>query len=94
MFGDFDWIESRSAAQEAAWRGWLDWASRIVVVEIGAGTAIPSVRSFSHEASIDRGARIVRINPCEPAAPSPGDVSIAAGALESLAAIDALLRSG
>ena len=42
---------------------WLDGASRIVVVDLGAGAAIPSVRNFSKTALIYRGAILVRINP-------------------------------
>jgi len=63
-----------------------------VVVEVGAGTAIPSVRYFSHEMMCNHGARLVRINPREATVPMPADVSIAAPALASLLAIDAALR--
>jgi hypothetical protein len=58
---------------------------------MGAGTRILSVRSFSHEAVISHGGRLVRINPREPAVPTLLDVGIACGALPGLSAIDACL---
>lgn len=82
MFGDFTWHEWRAANQEAQLRRWLDDVSRLVV-EIGAGLAIPSVRNFSHELVIELGARLIRINPRDPAVPSTHDVSIAAPVIPS-----------
>ncbi len=89
MFGDGSWIDRRTRAQEANLQRWLARATRIVVIEIGAGTAIPSVRDFSHELLIHHGARLVRINPAEPAVPTSLDVALArpaAAALQALAA--------
>ena len=78
---------------EVAWLAQIRGdGARIVVVELGAGTAIRSVRHFSHRISRDYGARIIRINPREPQVPNPMDVGIAAGSLEALTRIDALLE--
>lgn len=93
MFGDSAWQESRSTAQQTCLSNWLDSVDRLVVVELGAGTAIPSVRNFSHGLLADYGARLVRINPRESTVPRPGDVAIASPALASMQAIDAALRS-
>ena len=90
MFGDSEWIDRRSNGQEAGLRRWLDKATRIVVIELGAGTAIPSVRHFSHELLVNYGARLVRINPKEPAVPTQMDVSIASPALAALRAIESM----
>lgn len=92
MFGDGAWEGGRSSVQEADLRSWLDGVQRLVVVELGAGTAIPSVRYFSHELMANHGARLIRINPREATVPMSDDVSIAAPALDSLLAIDATLR--
>ena len=92
MFGDPAWVEGRSNRQVAALKHWLDGADRIVAVEVGAGTAIPSVRHFTHMLTIDHGARLVRINPREARVPTSRDVSLAAPALASLQAIDLELR--
>lgn len=93
MFGDGGWLEWRAREQETRLRRWLEGAGRLVVVELGAGTAIPSVRHFSHSALIDRAAVLVRINPREPAVLRSLDVSIAGPALAALQAIDKALSA-
>lgn len=93
MFGDAVWLDARTAQQAARLRDWLRGAtsSRLVVVEIGAGTALPAVRHFSRQVTAAHGAGLIRINPREPAVAGPRDVSIAAAALPALRAIDGLL---
>ena len=66
MFGDWDWIPTRYEAQETRLARWLSRAERPVVVEIGAGSNIPSVRHFSQHVVAHRGGQIVRISPREP----------------------------
>lgn len=92
MFGDGEWIESRAAEQEARQRAWLARVRRPVVVELGAGTAIPSVRWFGESVCRATGASLVRINPRESAVAGPGDVALPLGSREALAAIDAGLE--
>ena len=92
MFGDFGWLGERAAAQSERMNRWLDGAcnKRITVVECGAGGGVPTVR-FTSEGMVRRhGATLVRINPREPRVPE-GQISIPAGAAETLAAMDALL---
>lgn len=89
MFGDGAWIESRSQAQERALNAWLARCERPVVVEIGAGTAIPSVRFFTHSVVVNHGGRVVRINPSDCAVPSRHDVGMPFGAAQALRAIKA-----
>jgi len=70
-----------------------DWLSaldmrKLVVVELGAGTYVPTVRMFG-EQLVDSGATLVRINPREFNGPAPGRmrgsfISIPAGSLEAL----------
>lgn len=88
MFDDFGWLSARYDTQRARLRGWLERVQRPVVVELGAGTAIPSARNFSHAVLHHHGGRLVRINPREPQVPTPNDVGLAMGALAALAAID------
>ncbi|HEX8602224.1 MAG TPA: Sir2 family NAD-dependent protein deacetylase [Pseudoduganella sp.] len=90
MFGDWGWIEKRSARQAARLERWLDKVERPLVIELGAGTAIPSVRHFGQQV-VRRGGRLVRINPREPAVAAKNDVGLAAGALDGLSAIAARL---
>ncbi|KQW97105.1 NAD-dependent deacetylase [Massilia sp. Root418] len=92
MFGDGAWLERRAAAQEARMQAWLARVRRPVVVELGAGTAIPSVRRFSHGVVQRHGGRLVRINPREPQVPGREDVGIAMGALDGLRAIAAAME--
>lgn len=98
MFNDWNWTPQRSESQARAEARWLDTISesraRIVVIEIGAGTAIPSVRHFSHRISHEFGGIIIRINPGESKVPSSMDVGIATGALEALRGIDEFMHLG
>ena len=91
MFGDWGWNERRSIMQEARLNGLLLQAERPLVIELGAGVAIPSVRNFGHRVIQQHNGRMIRINPREPDVASPRDVGLAMGALAALAAIDALL---
>ena len=92
MFSDYEWLAHRQAEQARRMEEWLAGVSRPVVVEIGAGTAIPSVRHFSQRVIQEFGGRLVRINPREPLVPTRLDVGFSAGAMEVLAAIDEPLR--
>ncbi|MFT3720897.1 SIR2 family NAD-dependent protein deacylase [Pseudorhodoferax sp.] len=92
MFGDGDWNPGREQAQATALQDWLaglrQARARLVVVEIGAGTAVPSVRHFVQQLQRGMAARLVRINPREPAVDAAGDVALAQPALAALQAID------
>jgi len=70
----------------------VDARSRIVVIEMGAGIAIPSVRHFSHVLSREYSARIIRINPHEPQVSDSRDICIACGSLTALQGIDTALE--
>ena len=93
MFNDWEWLEHRQAQQAARLDRWLSGVSRPVVVEIGAGTAIPSVRRFSQRIIHEFGGRLVRINPREFSVPSTLDVGLASGARHALAEIDWVMRT-
>ena len=93
MFGDGGWLDSRTAEQEQRLHAWLAHVERPVVVELGAGTAIPSVRHFGERLARRYRQGLVRINPREHAVPGTGDVSLALGALEALLAIDAAVSA-
>lgn len=93
MFGDGAWVDQRTEAQRRREAMWFDslasHRAKVVVVELGAGTAIPSVRQFSHTVCRDLGARLIRINPREPQVPSSLDIGLGVGSLEALQAIEA-----
>lgn len=92
MFGDWNWVAERSSEQERRFASWLDEAGSdgLAVVEIGAGTAVPTVRMTSERAARHLDATLIRINLREPEVPS-GHVGIGLGALEALQAIDAAM---
>mgnify|MGYP001766121065 CR=1 FL=1 len=90
MFGDWSWQDHRTQAQQLRLNAWLAGVSRPVVIELGAGTNIPTVRRFGE--ALD--APLIRINPTEPAVVHRRDVSLAMGALETLREIDAALAGG
>lgn len=95
MFGDADWVPWRSQRQLdalAAWRRSQRGAA-LVVVEIGAGTAVPTVRRQAELASAATGS-LIRINPHDPDVRHGRGVSLPLGAAEALTAIDALLPAG
>jgi NAD-dependent SIR2 family protein deacetylase len=92
MFDDWDWIEARAQSQTARLEQWLAQACNPVVIEIGAGTAIATVRHFSRRVVQQHG-RLVRINPREPEVAGTLDAGLAMGALDALHAIDAALHA-
>ena len=84
MFNDGNWIERRTALQYQRLDGWLDSVERLVCIELGAGTHIPTVRHFSEQA----GGRLIRINPLETALPDPArGLSLPLGALAGCQAL-------
>ncbi len=90
MFGDWSWKPARSNEQEARFNKWKKSVrtKKIVIIEIGAGTAIPSVRMLSeYMSSINHNATLIRINPRDYSIPTKDDISLACGGLEGLEAI-------
>lgn len=87
MFGDGAWIAARTRQQQAELDVWRRQAGRTVVLEIGAGTHVPTVRILGE----GLGLPLIRINPGEAEVGSIPGVIIAAGAREALEALDAVL---
>jgi len=89
MFNDWHWIPRRTSQQERRFDSWLAEVinARSVIVELGAGSAVPTVRLTSEHAATRLGATLVRINPREPQVPH-GQIGIPLDALEALNAIE------
>ena len=90
MFGDWSWISDRTDKQHERFGSWIKSFPAVrdlVVVEIGAGTAVPTVRAACERI----GAPLIRINPRESQGP-PGTVGIPLPALEAIQQIDELLE--
>ncbi len=93
MFNDWGWLPERSAAQERRFADWIGALgdARLAIVEVGAGTAVPTVRMTSEQLAHRPGATLIRINLREPQV--PGDhLGVALGGLEALGGIEARLR--
>ena len=88
MFDDAAWVARRTRSQQQALETWLGQVAAPVVLELGAGTHVPTVRWFGESL----GAPLIRINPEATTTPLPvrGE-RIATGALTALAGLDRLL---
>jgi NAD-dependent SIR2 family protein deacetylase len=96
MFGDWDWCDGRTAEQLDRYADWLAAVERddlrLVVIELGAGTAVPTVRhECERRATWASAAQLIRINPRDDDVP-PGGIAIPLGALEALRRIEAAAR--
>jgi len=88
MFGDGSWLPHRSHAQQRRFEAFLEeHGEDLLVVEIGAGTAVPTIRFLSERLGRSPGAVVARVNPRE-ADIRPPHLSVPAGALEALEAVE------
>ena len=90
MFGDFSWEYSRTDAQRNRLSAWLEKLEsrnvKLAIIEIGAGTAVPTVRNSSEQIAKRFGVPLIRINPRESFG---AEVQLPLGALEALQQIAA-----
>lgn len=88
MFGDGGWISRRTDIQQDRVDAWCaEVGPRLVAIELGAGTAIPSARHYGEYQS----RALIRINPRESAVRGPRHIGLPMGALEGLTALRAAL---
>ena len=94
MFGDFSWLEDRTRLQEERYRDFLanQHGRNVVVIELGAGTAIPTIRATSERLGASHQATVIRINPNEPCI-DPPHLSLPCGGLAGLTALDFRINS-
>jgi len=86
MFGDYGWDYQRTDDQRKRLTTWLNHlaskGSKLAIIELGAGTAIPTVRSSAQRTAKEFNTPLIRINPRESHdAPLP----IELGAVDALA---------
>lgn len=86
MFNDFKWECSRYKRQREALSNWLVHAKNVVVIELGAGQDISTVRDYGEML----GWPIIRINPRDAQLGASQGVSLSMGALDGLNAICAV----
>jgi NAD-dependent SIR2 family protein deacetylase len=94
MFGDWGWDPSRTDAQRRGLSSWVESLgnSHLVIVECGAGQAVPTVRLTCEQFARDHRAVLIRINPREPAVPA-GQIALPLRALDALRFLDARLSA-
>ncbi len=88
MFGDFGWNYSRTNTQRERLKTWMatleNENAKLAIVEIGAGTAVPTVRNTSQKIAKDFNVPLIRINPRESFG---AEIELDMGALEALSSI-------
>jgi NAD-dependent SIR2 family protein deacetylase len=94
MFGDGEWDESRTSAQQRGLERWLveigAAKARLAIVEVGAGVAVPTIRAAGESLARRMGATLIRINPRDVGF-SRQAIVIGMGAAAALTRIDAAL---
>jgi NAD-dependent SIR2 family protein deacetylase len=87
MFDDYAWNPSRRRMQESRLESWFQINAtsnnKIVVLEIGAGNEVPTVRMKSIKVSSACNAKHIRINPMEQDI-HHCDIAIASGAKDAI----------
>jgi len=93
MFYDNTWVSKRYDRQYGRYQKWLAALhGKAVVIEVGAGTAIPSVRAECEAFAEEFDATLIRINPSEPRCHD--GISIRLPGLDALQRIDRLMHKG
>jgi NAD-dependent SIR2 family protein deacetylase len=94
MFDDWSFVADRSETQRGRFDEFLrrHRTDDMVVIELGAGTAVATIRGIGERLGHRPGTTLVRVNPREPDV-GPPHLSLACGAREGLLGIDAALRA-
>ncbi len=95
MFGDAHWVEDRTRRQTDRYSRWLvdfEPGTRMVAIEFGAGTAVPTVRYEMERQTRGASDTLIRVNPREYVLNQ--GISLMAGAAEAIAEIAKRLESG
>ncbi|MFM0279488.1 RNA polymerase subunit sigma [Paraburkholderia sediminicola] len=90
LFSDPSWVVTRTNAQRLRMEVWRGVPANAVVIEIGAGLALPAVRMFAESLRLP----LVRINAHEAQADSKSVLSLQGTALGILQCIDRSLATG
>ncbi len=93
MFGDYSWLSKRSAIQEENFDEFLQLNddNKMVIIEMGAGSSLPTIRHLSEQLGQRQLANVLRINPREPQIRAP-HLSFSGGAVEVLSQIQNTLN--
>lgn len=89
LFDDWSWLSSHTDLQQYRLSQWLATVTNLVIIELGAGIAIPRVRRKSEALR----ARLIRINPTDAGVRNTDAVGFADGALATLRRLAAAVHS-
>ena len=85
MFGDYSWESSRTDKQNKKLNDWFaqlkQAGAKLAIVEMGAGTAVPTVRHTSEQVAQSFSTPLIRINPRESFG---AEIALPMGAVEAL----------
>ncbi len=88
MFGDYEWESTRTDEQSQRLNVWLEKLKRegakLAIVEMGAGTAVPTVRHTSEQIAASFDVPLIRINPRESFG---AEIELPMGAMDALGQI-------
>lgn len=94
MFGDWSWLDSRTREQQKRFNLWVEgiqnFTTRLVVLEAGAGTAIPTVRLTSERLAAKLKGTLIRLNSREATVPGQA-IGLPLSGLEGIERLCALL---
>lgn len=88
MFEDGEWVSGWYDRQREAMEGWRRGAGKVAVVEVGAGTAIPTIRNYGEKV----GRPLIRINTAAVGACHAETICLQLAALEALSLLDEIRR--
>ena len=85
MFGDYSWEDARTDDQRVRLGLWINKlekeGAKLAIVEMGAGTAVPTVRNTSEQIALRFNIPLIRINPRESFG---AQIELPMGAVEAL----------
>ena len=87
MFGDWSFIGKRTDAQAREFHNWTmeNKGKKIAIIEIGAGSAVPTIRSFGDRFSrMEEGVALIRINPREYDVADEKNIGISSGGFQGI----------
>lgn len=88
-----NWRGERYHAQDHSVWDWLRSVKRPVILEVGSGGGVPTVRFFGKRAADEFGAPLIRVNLRSPWASGDGNVGVQGSAEKSLSDLERLLTS-
>lgn len=88
MFSDWAWLSTRTESQQLRYELWSEKVKRMVVIEIGAGIDLPTIRRKGEAMRVP----MIRINPTDAAVRGTESVGLEMGALDALTRIAEELR--